>query len=389
MEANLANKPKPIVQRALRALSAPLQEKWGDLKAFRIAAVPILLREGGTALSDQKEADALAEQTYRMVYRLRALHFRALDNPVQVDTQYKALEQAAGVGSNATLRQASFWLAYRLQQAGLGYLRSPEGQNALTKCWVALEGRGKDLAGKAMAEGTSLTVDRLEAMIGQVLLESVTPALSSFSIQMLTGFLLEKARATARTLPDLDAISATMPTQTREATVLAVLAEPARIGELNEARARFAKLTPDESTKRFDEFKLHLLRTVAQVAPYAVLGIEKFSQAVEVVLYPYPAQLEWIRAFVKPIFTNAQQSTIFDDCLTEQSVLQRYQAIRKAKRGNTVILELAKALASTKTKVKAAEERQVFLTDLDLVKEFNWPTSLEQVTEHWAAKNNA
>jgi hypothetical protein len=388
MEANLAGKPKPIVQRALRALSAPLQEHWGDLKAFRAAAVPILLREGGAALSDRKEADALAEQTYRMVYRLRAVHFRALDNPVQVDTQYKALEQSAGVGPNATLRQASFWLAYRLQQAGLGYLRSPEGQNALVKCWAALE-RRRDFADKAMAEGASLTVDRIEAMIGQLLTESVTPALSSFSIQMLTGFLLEKARASVRTLPELEMLSASMPTQTREATVLAALSDPVRIGELNEARARFAKLTPEESTKRFDEFKLHLLRTITQLAPFAVLGIEKFSQAAEAVLYPYPAQLEWIRSFVKPIFTNAQQSTIFDDCATEQSVNQRYQAIRKAKRGNTVILELTRALAFTKTKAKAVEERQAFLTDLDLVKEFDWPTSLEQVTEYWAAKTGA
>jgi len=389
MEANLANKSKPVMQRALRALSAPLQDHWGDLKAFRTAAVPILLREAGSALSDQKEATALAEQAYRMVYRLRALHFRPLDNPVQVDTQYKALEQAAGGGPNATLRQAAFWLAYRLQQAGLTYLRSPDGQNALAKCWVVLERRSKDVAARAMAEGPSLTLDRLEGMIGQVLLESVTPTLSSFGIQMLTGFLLEKARATARTLPDLETLSANLPTQTREATVLAALAEPALFGELNEARARFAKLTPEESTKRFDEFKLHLLRAIVQLAPYAVLGLEKFSQAVEVVFYPYPAQLEWVRAFVKPVFTNAQQSTIFDDCVTEQSVNLRYQAIRKAKRGNTVILELARALAFTKTKVKAAEERQVFLTDLDLVKEFNWPTSLEQVTEHWAAKTNA
>jgi hypothetical protein len=67
-------------------------------------------------------------------------------------------------------------------------------------------------------------------------------------------------------------------------------------------------------------------------------------------------------------------------------VNQRYQAIRKAKRGNTVILELARALAFTKTKVKEAQERQAFLSDLDLVKEFDWPTSLEQVTAFWAAK---
>src|SRR5262245_58994504 len=102
MEANLATKPKAVVQRALRALSAPLQDKWGDLKAFRIAAVPGLMREGGNTLGDAKDADALAEQTYRMVQRLRAVHFRPLDNPVQVDTQYKALEQAAGAGANAT-----------------------------------------------------------------------------------------------------------------------------------------------------------------------------------------------------------------------------------------------------------------------------------------------
>lgn len=388
MEANLAGKPKPIVQRALRALSAPLQEHWGDPKAFRVAAVPILLREGGSAFSDTKDADALAEQAYRMVQRLRALHFRTLDNPVQLDTQYKALEQAMGAGPNAILRQPAFWLAYRLQQAGLNYLRSPEGQNALAKSWAVLENR-KDLAAKALAEGNALTLDRLESLIAQALQEAVTPALNGFSVQMLAGFLLEKARATARALPELESLGGTVPTPTRETAVLTALAEPVRLAELNEARARFAKLTAEESSKRFDEFKLHLLRVIAQVAPYAVLGFDKFCEAVEAVLYPYPAPLEWIRAFLKPIYTNASQSTIFDDCTTDQSVNQRYQAIRKVKRGNTVILELARALASTKTKTKAAEERQAFLVELDLVKEFNWPTSLDQVKEVWAAKDTA
>jgi hypothetical protein len=388
MEANLAGKPKPIVQRALRALSAPLQEHWGGPKAFRVAAVPILLREGGSALSDAKDADALAEQAYRMVQRMRALHFRALDNPVQLDTQYKALEQAMGMGPNAIVLQPAFWLAYRLQQAGLNYLRSPEGQNALAKSWAALESR-KDLAAKAIAEGGALTLDRLESLIALALQETVMPALNGFNVQMLAGFLLEKARATARAMPELDSLGGTVPPQTREMAVLTALAEPARLAELNEARARFAKLTAEESTKRFDEFKLHLLRVIVQVAPYAVLGFDKFCEAVEAVLYPYPTPLEWIRAFLKPIFTNASQSTIFDDCTTDQSVNQRYQAIRKAKRGNTVILELARALASTKTKAKAAEERQTFLMELDLVKEFYWPTSLDQVKEFWAARDTA
>ncbi len=388
MEANLANKPKPVMQRALRALSAPIQDTFGDPQAFRKVAVPILMREAGAAMADAKEADALAEQTYRMVQRLRALHFRALDNPVQVDIQYKALEQNAGAGPNPLLRQASFWLAYRLQQAGLNYLRSPEAQNALGKCWAALENR-REFFAKVNADSLNLTLDRLEGFLAQTLQEAVTPALSSFSAQMIAGFLLEKARATARALPDLDVLGAAMPTQTREGTVLAALTVPARAAELNEAHMRFSKLTADESTKRFDEFKLQLLRTITQVAPYAVLGVEKFCQTVEAVLYPYPAHLEWIRAFVKPIYTNASQSTIFDDCTTDQSVNIRYQALRKAKRGNTVILELARALAFTKTKVKEAEERQAFLTELDLVKEFDWPTTLEQVTAHWAAKTGA
>lgn len=387
-EANLANKPKAVIQRALRALSAPLQDKWGDAKAFRVAAVPILMREAGNALADAKEADALADQAYRMVQRLRAVHFRPLDNPVQVDTQYKALEQAAGAGANATLRQASFWLAYRLQQAALAYLRSPDGNNSLVRSWTALEAR-KDLSAKLLAEGNNLTLDGLEQQIAQVIQQSVNPTPTVFGQQILGGFLLEKARATARALPDLDSLGANMQTQTKEGTVLAALSEPARQAELNEARARFSKLTPEETAKRFDEFKLHLLRTITQLAPYAVLGVDKFSEAVETVLYPYPAQLEWVRAFVKPVFTNAQQSTIFDDCTTDAAVLQRYQAIRKAKRGNTVILELARALAATKTKVKAAEERQAFLGEVDLVKEFNWPTSLDQVVQYWQSKTNA
>jgi hypothetical protein len=386
MEALLANKPKQIVQRALRALLAPIQDHFGDPAAFRVVAVPILMREGGTALADVKEAETLAEQAYRMTHRLRAAHFRPLDNPVQLDMQYKALEGAASQGPNGPFRHSCLWLAYRLHQTGLTFLRSPEAQNALAKCWTALENR-RDLGGKAAAEANNLSLERVEALIVETLREGITPPPSTFNLQMLAGFLLEKGRATARALPELDLLGSVVPSQTREARVLAALAEPCRQAELNEARARFAKLTADESTKRFDEFKLQLLRTIGQLAPYAVLGIDKFCETVEAVLYPYPSHLDWIRAFVKPIYTNASQSTIFDDCPTEQSVNQRYQAIRKAKRGNTVILELARALAFTKTKVKEAEVRETFLTDLDLVKEFDWPTTLEQVTAHWAAKS--
>jgi hypothetical protein len=386
MEAILANKPKPVVQRALRALLAPVQAHFGDPQAFRAAAVPILMREAGTALSDAKDAEALAEQAYRMVQRLRAQHFRAMDNPVQVDIQYKALEHSAATGPNSTLRQACFWLAYRLQQAGLLYLRSPEAQNALAKSWQVLENR-RELFAKTTAESATLTLDRYEALIAQSLQESITPPLASFSLLTIAGYLLEKARATARALPELDVQGVNMPTQNREGTALLALSEPARGAELNEAKARFSRLTADETAKRFDEFKLQFLRTIPRIAPYAVLGFDKFCDAVEAVLYPYPQQMEWIRAFVKPVYTNASQSTIFDGCATDQSVEQRYQALRKAKRGNTVILELARALAFTKSKVKEAEVRETLLTELDLVKEFDWPTTLEQVTAYWAAKS--
>ena len=385
MELNLVGKPKPPIQRALRAVLAPLQDYWGDPAGFRVAATPTLVREAGSTLASAKEAMALATQAYRLVARLRAANFRAADTPVRADTIYKALEPAANSGLNSALTGSCLWLAHRMQTAALAYLRSPEAQNALTKVWVALPARSE--IPKAAAADDALDLERLETLIADDLPGLVGFVLGRFQRYALAGHLLERARALARALPDRPGAEGPVTAQSAEERALAVLAAPAHAADLNEARARFATLEAEESAKRFEAFKVNFAKVVAKAAPVAPLGYEKFYRAVEALLYPYPAPLEWVRPFIKPVYFTASQSTIFSDCLTPQSIVQRYEMHRQTKQGSSAILELARAFALSKVKVREVEKRQSFMLELDLVKEFGWPGSLADLRKQWEERS--
>lgn len=131
MELNVATKPRQTLLRALRALLPALQEKLGDPAGFRDVAAPILLRESENAVSELKEADALADQVHRAVTRLRAIHFRRLDTQQALDASLKALEPSLNSLKANPVLAAGLWLAHRVHGAGLMFLDSKEGQKAL------------------------------------------------------------------------------------------------------------------------------------------------------------------------------------------------------------------------------------------------------------------
>lgn len=383
MELNLANKPRHTILRALRSLTPPLVQHWGDPLGFREAASAIVQREGSGALTGQ-EADALAEQVYRTVVRFRAVHFRPVENVPSLDAVFKGLDPGVNSPTANPLLNGGLWLAYRVQGNAIQYLSSQEGRTALTKAEGALGAPPMGWLRPLTGENQPVGLDRVEITVAERLIEALGTATGRFNLYALAGHILEQARMAARQPPQLAAPDVPPHELTPGERLSDALAAPVRSAELAEARARFAKLTPDEQTQRFEAFKLQLLRMTPQVAQFAPSGFEPFCEAMESILFPYPAALEWIRPFVKPVWTNASQSTLFEGRTTIELVNQRYQQLRKAKQGNPVLVELARAFAIERCRTAEQEQAQVFMKDLDVAGEFGWPTSLEDVRAQWS-----
>lgn len=384
MALNLANKPRPSIVRAMRALVPPLLEKWGDAEGFRAVAAPIALREGGAALSSLNEAEALADQVYRAVVRLRALHFRPIENPQSLDTVFKGLEVAASAPNVNPLIGGGLWLAYRVQGAAIQYLGSPDGKTAVANAEAALAAAPTAWLRQLGAEGQAVTLEHIEAALAERIARDSAPGVLRFNLYAVAGHLLEQGRIAARQAPQLKLPDAAPREPTASERLAEALSEPVRDAELAEARARFSKLTMDQTTQRFNEFKLQLLRMVTEVAPHAPAGLDSFCQAIEAQLYPYPAQLEWIRPFVKPVWTNASQSTLFGGANSPELVDRRYEQLRKTKQGNPIVVELARAFALAMTQKTMQDQEATSLKDLNLVEEFHWPASLEDMKAQWA-----
>ncbi|MBI4083313.1 MAG: hypothetical protein HY423_11955 [Candidatus Lambdaproteobacteria bacterium] len=375
VEAGAVPKTREAVLRALKGLYAPLQEFWGDANLFRVAAVPILSRSGMAALADPVKAHTFAEQVYQQVLRIRAAHFRPVTSLPTLDTVYKGVSNAY---MNTPLRQGALWLAYRFQQLAVKYLATAEAQAALSRIYTALDQNRERIATELNASPT-LTLDALEATLAGVMRDSLGASMTRFNAGALAGLLVERLRELSRQSPDLGIIPGEVTAGAGDARVLAIFTESARTAELNEARARFARLPEDEKMKRFETFKKQLMQNIRDVAPFAPISFEKFCEAVEASLYPYPYPLEWVRSFLKPIHSNAAQSATFDNCMSVASVHQRYQKLREEKSANVVMLELGKAFALSAFKAVQAESTRQFMKELDFAGEFGWPTTVAEL----------
>lgn len=385
MEPLLAGKSRPLIMSAAKALHPVLLKTWGQPTAFRDAAAAVLTHTLGSEKTNPNEVSALADQILQLVIQIRGLHIRHLQTQQALSQAHKTLEPTF---SASPTRQASLVLAVQLQKTALNYFGSPEGDKAYHALIAALDGQRVALVHK-FQENEQIVLDQIESALAAVAGSVVTKQDMPFHYAALAGRLVEKARQVARLHPSQATVPADFADNSPEIRVVSALEDAVRRAELNEARTRFAALNEYQKGARYEALRKLMMKHIDRIAPHAPDGLDKFCQAVEAIAYPYPAPLEWVRVFLKPLFTNAQQSSSFDKCRTEQSVQHRYLKIREEKGANPIMLELARAFALATLRITQRESIQTFLNEVDLVKEFHWPASLAELKEQIARKPGA
>lgn len=357
----------------------PLESHWGDPDGFVAEALPVLTGDPSGAFTDEGATERLLGQLYRQVLRVRALYFRPISSATALENAYKELEAQAAERHQVS-QQVVLWLASRIQHTVLAYLASPRGREALDRLY-AEAGRRRERLQRAVGDPEQITLNGINGLLTDFVRDVLGEVISRLETAALAGYLLETLRAAARRPPDLAAAGEEVPEQGPQAGLLGALTDATRTAELNDAQHRFGQLSDADKRRRFNEFRLRLGRSIREVAPYAPLGFEPFCRAVEAALFPYPAPLEFIRAYLRPIYNNGRQSTLFSEVTTPQGVEQRYETLIKSKQGNPVITELARrfALASFQAGASDDEERTDELRGLDLRSEFKWPASVREV----------
>ncbi|NIP74013.1 MAG: hypothetical protein GWO16_13785 [Gammaproteobacteria bacterium] len=376
MEAMLARKPRSQAIGVLRTLVVPLREHWGNLPAFVAAGLEVLKREGGGQFFDEKESPAHLEQLYRQVLRTRASYFRPVENVAQLEHLYKELDLAAAKAASP-MQQGVLWLASRLQQQAITYLQRPGTEEQFGKVLAGVA-QERDTLVRPFSDPERITLERVEAVLAQFAQHVLGGTLEPFQADVLAGKLLELVREAARKPPQ-EASVEDLPENEPTTPLLVTLTEPVRQGELNEARQRYSRLSEDEKNRRYNAFRRGLLGIIAEVAPFAPEGFETFCAAIEARMYPYPERLEFIRSFARNIYNNGSQITAFDQAQTPQSVEQRYEQMVKARQGNPLVLEVAKALALHNFRNSAREANAAYLREVDLKQEFGWPATMAEL----------
>jgi hypothetical protein len=376
MEAMLVGKPRSVAIGVLRALVVPLKEHWGAIELFREAGLDVLAKEGGGTLYDEKNSPAHLEQLYRQVQRARATSFRAIESSAQLDQLHKELDLSAAKAASP-LQQGVLWLASRLQQQAIAYLQQPAAQEQIAKVLAAIA-QQREGFGRLLGKTDQLTLERVEEVLAEFAQQSLGGALGAFERTALAGHLLEKVREAGRRPRKLDVSNDDAPRNDAMTALLAVFMEPVRQGELNEAKLRYARLSEEEKTKRYNEFRRNLQRIIGEVAPAAAEGFESFCDAIERRMYPYPEPLQFIRTYARPIWNNGAQSNVFANATTPQSVEHAYEQAAKAKQGNPVTLEIAKAIALNNFR-QASRGKAVNLGEINLKSEFGWPSTVAEL----------
>jgi len=373
----LIGKSEETIISALQALLPPLSNCWGRPQQFVQESVPVLTEQLECSPADAGE---LAVNTYRQVSRLRNMQFRPLGKLTTLDYAYTRLVPTA---TDSPLRQGYLWLAYQIQKSAVEYLQTEEAQKAMSKLKQAI-GENKVLFEGLVAGGEddrSLTLEKVERIMTTMAEKVFGEDVPGLHPAALVGWAIEFAREEARAPKDHDLLHDSAEHLTEENRQLLALLEPVRKGELNEAYTRFARMNEQQKAKRFDQLRKALGKDIANLAVYAPQGFERFCIAMEALLFPYPASLEWLRSYLKPIYTNAAQSTVFDNCLTEPAVAQRYAKLMEEKSANLVMLELSRAFALAKLNRLESPEIVNFLDKLDLPKQFAWPATLAELKQ--------
>lgn len=375
MQQGLSVNEESLVIKGLQALLPVILQHWGKPEAFREAAVPVLSEAMGLDAEQASKANALAEQTLRQVTRIRAAQFRPYQSDEALDQAYTRLVPTA---TEAPVRQGFLWLAFQVQRSANEFLAGDRAKEALAKLKMAVDEQ-KALFGNLPLDSPRLSLESVERILTVLAQKKVADVGGEFQYAVICGHLMEWARAEAREGEDRDLLAGGGATVTDDARLLTPLVPPVRHAALNEAHQRFLKLNDQAKSRRFDGLRKLLSGHVVNLAVAAPHGFEAFCLAVEALLCPYPAQLEWVRSYLKPLYTNAQQSTVFDNCLNEATISQRYQKLLEEKSANVTMLELSRAFALAKVSRLAGPEETEFLNQLNLRSEFNWPTSVEEI----------
>ena len=379
MEALMVGKPQSVAIGVMRALIEPMLAHWGRTDEYIREGMEILGREGGGALYDEKKSPAQLEALLHKVTRAWATYFRPIQNPVQLEHLHRELDQnAAKIPS--TYQQGVLWLAHRLQGAAIEYLNSPSGADHRAQVLSTIVTRGAALA-KPLIISEQLTLGQIEEVLVRFARAELPGALGGFQLLVLAGHLLESVRAATRKAPVLDGGEEEPEDNQGIGALLSVLSGPVRVGEVNEARMRYTRLDDGEKQRRYNDFRLKMLRIVKTVAPFATMGFDEFCLAIEASLFPYPEMVEYIRTFARAIHDNGAKSTIFDGIQTRQAVEQRYENLAGSRQVNLIVLEVAKAFAMAAFRRSALEGKKAYLREVNLKEEFGWPGSISDLLE--------
>ena len=377
----LSGKSEATVLAAIQALLPTLTSCWGRPEAFVNQAAPVLGKELTALEGDMRE---FAASSYRQVVRLRNSQFRPFYQTGVLEQVYTRLVPTA---TDSPLRQGFLWLAFQAQHAAAEYAVSDEGKEML-KQLKYLVGENETIFAGLMGgeeDDRSLTLDKIERILYSMAEKIFGEGVPGMRPAALAGWLIEFSREEARSPRDTDLLSASDEHVTEDNRKILPLLEPVRRAELNEAFTRFVRMNEQQKARRFDQLRKTLRNDIKKVARYAPQGFERFCIAVEALLFPYPASIEWMRSYLKPIFTKAAQSSVFDNCVSEAAIAQRYDKLAEEKSANKVMLELSRAFALAKLNRLDTPDLVGFLSSLDLARTFSWPASLGELKQRLEA----
>ncbi|MDH4224757.1 MAG: hypothetical protein OEW12_03820 [Deltaproteobacteria bacterium] len=373
----LDEKPKEAVLRALRALVAPLQDTWGFPGRFQEKAIPEILRLSAPYL-DEMEAAQAAQKVLMVVKSLRGLHFRFVFDPAGLQQLSKKLEP----GAHTAFQQGCLWLAIRLQQTAILYLASQEGKMVYEKLLGELE-KQKGSLSALLGQAGQNSVEKVDGRLTEIAMGLWKGGKSRFFPAVLAEYLLERVRRAARRVPSVhSSIGDEMDSSPLEKRVFALLEETVTQAELFDAKHHFSTCSDPRKQEIYTTLRHSLARSITTLAPTAPLGFEPFCQGVEALAFPYPARIEWGRPLLKSLYNTSREALTFSDCPTPNSVNQRFQKLAMEKTVNPLALALSREFALAALAGFSADKldvAEVELTGLDLVGEFGWPASLEDL----------
>ena len=374
-EQFLSTLPQATIVQALQALLPAMLSHWNEPEAFHRAATPHFMHYAGIPRTDAAKAVAVVDQALKQVVRMRATHFRPFANDDDLEYAYTKIVPSS---ADSPSMQGSLWLAFQAQKKVIDYLDSEEGQAALatvSKSVFANKDTFKALG--AASEGLSLAkIERILITIGR---RSLGKNTLNFDLTAIAGHIIELGRKKSRGMSTENVMASRAGGLNEELHMLATIFEPVHKAELNEANQRFLQLSAMDKSRRFDRLRQYLNRRAEEVGKLAPAGFEKFCHSLESLMFPYPAQIEWMRSFLKPLYTNAEQSSIFDNCISEASIRQRYEKVMSEKNVNAPLVEMARAMSQAAVTRLDDPARREFLEQLNLRVEFNWPATLTQL----------